>query len=137
MFPLYTANFPSSAADLERLLNHSLQRIFSIEADPVSIRDGSYPHLKGIRVSLDGARLRSNPPGPASICGETIPALRVDQLSLRARALSIGPATIDLSLLARTVNFVQGKDSNQQLALALENAADGEMEAVRAEIDGA
>jgi hypothetical protein len=127
VFPLYTPTFPSSAFDLERLLNHSLQPIFSTEADPVSVRDASYPHLKEIRVSLDGARLRSNPPRPASICGEISPALRVDQLSLSARALSIGPATIDLSLFARTVNFVQGKDSNEQVALALENAADGRM----------
>jgi hypothetical protein len=128
VFPLHTPNFPSSASDLGCLLNHSLQRIFSIEADPVSIRDASYPHLEEIRVSLDGARLRSNPPRPASICGEISPALRVDQLCLTARALSIGPATVDLSFFARTVNFVQGKDSDEQVALALENAADGKME---------
>jgi hypothetical protein len=128
VFPLYTATFPSSAFDLERLLNHGLQRIFSTETDPVSVLDASYPHLKEIRISLDGARLRSNPPRPASICGEISPALRVDQLSLSARTLSIGPATVDLSLLARTVDFVQGNDSNEQVALALENAGDGKME---------
>jgi hypothetical protein len=128
VFPLHTPNFPSSASDLERLLNDTLQRTFSIEANPVSIRDASYPHLKEIRVTLDGARLRSNPPGPASIRGEISPALQVDQLSLTARALSIGPAAVDLSLLARTVNFVQGKDSDERVALALENAADGKME---------
>ena len=128
MFPLYTANFPSSALDLERLLNHGLQRIFSIDANPVGLGEASYPHLKEIRVCLDGARLRSNPPPPVSICGEISPALRVDQLSLSAQALSIGPASINLSLLAHTVDFVQGKDSNEQVALALENATDGQIE---------
>jgi hypothetical protein len=128
VFPLYTANFPSSAPDLECLLNHGLQRSFSFDADPVRVRDASYPHLKEIRVCLDGARLRSNPPRPASIRGETFPALRVDQLSLSAQALSIGPASIDLSLHAHTVDFVQGKDSNEQVALALKNAADGKIE---------
>jgi hypothetical protein len=128
MFPLYTANFPSSASDLERLLSHSLQRIFSIEADPVSVRDASYPHLKEIRVSLDGARLRSNPPRPQSISGKMSPALRVDRLSLSALALLIGPATIDLSLSARSIDFVQGKDSDEQVVLSIENAADGKME---------
>jgi hypothetical protein len=128
VFPLYTANFPSSALDLERQLNHSLRPIFSTEADPVSVRDASYPHLTEVRVCLDGARLRSNPPPPVSIRGEISPALRVDQLSLSAQALSLGPASINLSLLARTVDFVQGKDSNEQVALALENAADGQIE---------
>src|SRR5205814_5749189 len=85
-------------------------------------------HLEEIRVCLDGAWLRPNPPLPVSICGEISPALRVDQLSLSAKALSIGPASINLSLLARTVDFVRGKDSNEQVALALKNAADGKIE---------
>jgi hypothetical protein len=135
MLPLHTATFPSSASDLERLLNHSLQRIFSVDADPVSIREASYPHLAEIRVSLDGARLRSNPPRPASISGKISPALRVDRMSLSAFALSVGPATIDLSLSARTVNFVHGKDSDDQVVLSLENAADGKIEISTAQTD--
>ncbi len=128
MVPLNTAIFPSSPQDLERLLNHSLQRIFSVEADPVSIRDASYPHVEEIRVALDSARLRSNPPRPPSISGTVSPALQVDRLCLSALALSVGPATIDLSLSARTVDFVQGKDSDGQVILSLENAADGKIE---------
>jgi hypothetical protein len=128
MLSLCTATFPSSACDLERLLNQSLQRIFSVDVDPVSIHDTSYSHLEEIRVSLDGASLRSDPPKPAFISGKTSPALRVDRLSVSARALSVGPATIDLSLSAHTVNFVQGKDSADQVVLSLENAADGKME---------
>ena len=128
MFPLSTATFPASASDLERLLNHSLQRIFSVEADPVSIRDASYPHIEALRVALDRARLSSNPPRPPSIAGKTSPALQVDRLHLSALALSIDPATIDLSLSARTVSFVQGKDSDDQVILSLENAADGKIE---------
>jgi hypothetical protein len=135
MFCLHTATFPSSAPDLERLLNHSLQRIFSIEADPVSIRDASYPHLKDLHVSLDGARLRANPPRLPSISGKISPALRVDRLSLSALALSIGPAIIDLSLSAHTVDFVQGKDSDEQVVLSLENAADGKLEIFIAQTD--
>jgi hypothetical protein len=135
MFPLYTATFPSSASDLERLLNHSLQRIFSVEAEPVSIRDASYPHLEEIRVSLDGARLRSNPPRTPSVSDKISTALQVDRLSLSALALSVGPATIDLSLTARTVNFAEGRDSDEQVVLSLENAADGKMELSIAQTD--
>jgi hypothetical protein len=128
MFPLNTATFPSSASDLERLLNHSLQRIFSVEADPVSIRAASYPRIEEIRVALDSARLRSNPPRPPSISGTISPALQVERLCLSALALSVGPATIDLSLSARTVNFVQGRDSDGQVVLSLEDVADGTIE---------
>lgn len=135
MFPLYTAAFPSSASDLEHLLNHSLQSIFSVEADPVSIRDASYPRLEEIRVLLDGARVRPNPPRPPFISGKISPALQVDRLSLSALALSVGPATIDLSLSARTVNFAQGKDSHDQVVLSLDSAADGNIEISTAQID--
>src|SRR5262249_48628536 len=55
-------------------------------------------------------------------------ALRVDELTVRAHPLAIGPANLDLSLLARSVTFVQGTDSDQQLTLALQNAAHGKLE---------
>jgi hypothetical protein len=135
MFPLNTTTFPSSASDLERLLNHSLQRIFSVEADPVSIRDASYPQIEEIRVALDRARLRSHPPQPPSISGKISPALQADRLCLSALAFSVGPATIDLSLSARTVTFVQGRDSDGQVVLSLENAADGKIAISAAQTD--
>lgn len=127
MFPLHTATGPSSASGLERLLNESLQRIFVTGSDPVTVLAHSYPHLDAINVSLDGARLRSDSPRP-STPSATAPAFKVDQFTLRASPLSLGPATIDLSLSARDVQLGQGKDANDQLALALESAADGKIE---------
>lgn len=135
MFPLGTATFPSSAPDLERMLNRCLQRIFSVEADPVSIRDASYPHLDEIRISLDGAGLRQNPPRPPAISGGTSPALRVDRISISALPLSIGPATIDLSVSACTVVFAQGRDANDQVVLSLESATAGKLEGSIAQTD--
>ena len=135
MFPLHTPIFPSTAADLERLLNESLRRICSCPSDPVSINDDSYPHLSEIRVSLDHAQLNPNPPRPRSISNDPTPALQVDQFSLSARPLLVGPANIDLSLSAHNAQFVQGKDSENQVVIALESAVDGQVEVAIAQTD--
>jgi len=102
--------------------------MLEVKGDPVSVREASYPHLQEMRISLDEARLRSNPPAPPAICDEASPALQVDQLTLSALALSVGTANLDLSLQARDVSFTQGKDVDDQFVLALENAADGKVE---------
>jgi hypothetical protein len=128
VFPLTTSQFPASAAELQNLLNQSLGRILSDSADSVTIRDSSYPHLQEIRVSLDGARLHPNPPPPLSISGEIAPALQVDRLSFSAQPLLIGLANIDLSLNAQMVRFDQGKDSEGQVLLVLNDAANGKVE---------
>lgn len=125
MFPLHTATLPSFASDLERLLNESLQRIFVTESDPVSISDRSYPHLKAINISLDGARLRSDTPRPPASSGQASPALEVDQLVLGASPLFLGPASVDLAISARDVQLGQAKDSNGQILLFIESASDG------------
>ena len=128
MFPLKTATLPSSAEALERLLNESLRCVFDVKVDPVSIRDASYPHLAEINVSLDHAALRPQPPRPQFISGKSSPALKVDQLALRAAALSVGPASVDLSLSARAVELVQGKDADDEIVLSLQDAAEGKIE---------
>jgi hypothetical protein len=127
MFPLNTAIFPSSAADLERLLNESLQRLFVTGSDAVTIREHSYPRLEATSISLDGARLRANPPQPPVITGKTSPALEIDQFTLSATPLSLGPAALDLSLSARHVELWEGKDAHDQIVLSLQNAADGQI----------
>jgi hypothetical protein len=128
MFPLGTATFPSSATDLERLLNESLQRIFIAESESVTVRGHSYPHLDAISIALDGARLRAAPPRPPVISGKTSPALEIDQLTLSASPLSLGSAAVNLSFSARQVQLGQGKDSNDQIVLSLESATEGNME---------
>jgi hypothetical protein len=128
MFPLYTAKFPSSAADLKSELDRSLKCIFTVEAAPVSLRDASYPHLAEIHFSLDGARLRENRPQSPVISSETSHALAIDQLTLGASPLSLGPARMNLSISAHQVQLGQGKDTNGQIVLSLESAADGEIE---------
>lgn len=128
MFPLKTAALPSSAAALARLLNESLRRVFDVGLDPVTIRDASYPNLAEINIALDRARLRPDPPQAQLVSGKTSPSLQVGQLAVHASALSIGPATVDLALSARAVHLGQGKDSNDEIVLSLNDAAEGKIE---------
>lgn len=128
MLVLHTTAFPSSCPDLERLLNGSLRRIFLVEAEPVTLSAAAYPHLDEVCISLDGARLRQVPPRPPSISGETSPALRVDGLSMSAFPLSIGPANVNLSLVARGATFVQEQDTDGQVVLSLQNVTEGKVE---------
>ncbi|PYJ11305.1 MAG: hypothetical protein DMF06_03050 [Verrucomicrobia bacterium] len=128
MFPLHTNTFPSSAFELQRLLNESLQRSFVTDSPPVTVRERAYPHLEAITISLDGARLREDVPHPSPVSGETSPALEIDQFTLSASPLLVGPVTLDLSLAAHSVQLRQGKDSNDQIVLSLDHAADGNIE---------
>jgi hypothetical protein len=135
MFSLHTTTFPSSASDLERLLNESLERGFVAPSRPVTVRADSYPHLEAITVSLDGARLRADSPQPPVISGETSPALDIDRFTVTASPLSLGPVSVDLSLDARDVQLRQGTDSNDQIALSLDRATDGNIEISVTRID--
>jgi hypothetical protein len=128
MFPLNTATFPSTAADLTRLLNKSLRHAFEIDGDPVTIRDASYPHLEELTISLDGVRLRGQPPSIPSLSSKPTPALEVDSFNINASGLSVGPATIDFSLAARGIDLRQATDSEGNIVLVPHNAADGRVE---------
>ena len=128
MFPLYTKKFPNNAVDLAVLLNDSVKRVFSNAANPVVIRDKSYPELSEIRITLDGAELRMDAPRPPVVKGKTSAGIRVDDLHIDAAGLLLGPATADLRLGARDVRLGQAKDSNGDAMLMLEGAADGVVE---------
>ncbi|MEY2498385.1 MAG: hypothetical protein QOD12_1941 [Verrucomicrobiota bacterium] len=128
MLLLKTATFPSSAAELTQLLNESLRQLFEVDAAPVTIRDKSFPHLKEFSIALDGARLRDNSSRPSSTSSGATPAFEVDRLTLNAAALSLGPATVDVSLSARAVQFAQARNGGDEIVLSIEKAADGRIE---------
>jgi hypothetical protein len=128
MFPLKTATLPSTAADLARALNESLRELFIVAHDPVAIREASYPRLSKLSVSLDGAQLRGRPPAIPSLSTAPTAALDVDSLTIEASALSIGPAAIDLSLSATAVSLRQARDSQGNVLLLLQSAANGHIE---------
>src|SRR2546423_1975239 len=128
MFPLNTANFPSNAADLARRLNESLRDLFHLPSDPVTIREISYPHLASLAVVLDGAQLRGQPPPIPSAGGESIPALTVDSFTAKGSQISVGPAAIDFALEAQNVGLHRTIDSQGNVVMMLQRAANGRIE---------
>ena len=139
MFPLHTKTFPTSALELARLMNESVQRVFLTAAEPVTIETGVYPALKSVRIRLDHARLRPEPPRPPTVFGQRAPALRVQELQLEGSHLSLGPATVDLRLNARDVRFDQARDAENGIVLLLQSAAAGEVQIIadKAELEKA
>lgn len=127
MFPLPTRTFPTNAADLARLMNESLQRLFIVHAAPVTIEDDAFPNLRSLRVNLDRAQLRGQPPRPPT-AGEQSPALQVGELTLEASQLNLGPATADLRFHARDVLLDQSPVSADEILLVPRSAADGSIE---------
>ncbi|MDQ6656523.1 MAG: hypothetical protein M3Y80_12015, partial [Verrucomicrobiota bacterium] len=128
MFPLYTKQFPANAPDLAARLNESAKRIFDNAANPVTIRDRAYPELEEIRITLDGAELRPNPPRPPPVKGKSAPALQVSELYITGSDLLIGPAIANLRLDARDVRLQQAADAQGEIVLVLSSAADGQIE---------
>src|SRR6186713_2234689 len=109
MLPLYTKTFPTSAAELAKLLNASVQQAFRKVANPVTIRDRRFPRVAEIRITLDGAALRRDPPRPPIVQGAPSAALHVDELHLNAAGVQIGPAHASIRLGAHAVDFDQAK----------------------------
>ncbi len=128
MLPLYTATFPTSASDLAKLLNASVQCVFRNTANPVTIRDRNFPSVAEIRITLDGAALRGDPPRPPIVEGADSAALHVDELHLHAGEMRIGPALASIRLDARAVDFDQAKDAKGEVVLMLKTAAEGKIE---------
>ncbi len=135
MFPLYTKSFPSTATELARLLNESLNRLISGPSEPVSIRAEAYPDIAELRISLDGAKVRRDPPGPPVLRSSTTPAVTLAALHICGSGVTAGPAMLDLELRARDVRLSQARDAKDELVLVLQSAAEGNVE-ISAEKDG-
>lgn len=128
MFPLFTKTFPATAADLASLLNGSLTQFFSAVAAPVSLQEKNYPKLAELRISLDGAKLRPNPPKPPVVKGASSPAVYAEQLVLNAAGISVGPGIADLQLSARDVRLDQARAKDDGIVLVLRSASEGQVE---------
>lgn len=128
MFPLYTKTFPTDADALRALLNASIQRVFTGAPEAVGVKEKKFPALAHIRLCLDRAKLRENPPPPPRTTGKTSPALSADELEIAGTDLSVGPAKVDLTLRAQNVELNQATDANGEIVLALQRATAGVVE---------
>ena len=128
MFPLYSSNFPATATELARLLNASLGRVFAGAPEPVSLRAEAYPEIAELRLTLDGAELRSDPPQPPMLNRGTTPALTIEQFEIRGTGIAVGAAEVDLYLSASGVCLGQTRDDNHEVVLVLQSASEGKLE---------
>lgn len=129
MFLLNATTLPATAEELAQAISESLRAVFGLTRDPVEVRDLAYPHLAGIEISLDGAKLPAQPPALPSLSTEPEPALTVGSFKAGGRGLSAGPAALDFALTATGVELHQAKDRGGQVVLLLHAAAQGGVEA--------
>lgn len=125
MFPLYSTTFPRTTAELQSLLTGSVQRLFARTIEPVSLREKAFPALAELRIALDGAELRTDPPRPPAVVGSGSPGLQIDALHIGGSGLRIGPAAADVMLRAEHVGLNQAVDRNGEIVLLVQNAANG------------
>ncbi len=93
----------------------------------VSVEDKSYPDLRAIRISLDGAAI-INRPVLINPLGVIEPALQVEQFEISGSPLLVQGAAIDLNCHAREVSVGQGSGPEGKLLLTLQRAAEGAVE---------
>ncbi|HEV3409274.1 MAG TPA: hypothetical protein VG095_03210 [Chthoniobacterales bacterium] len=128
MFPLLTKTFPANARELERLLSESLARVLITHGDPVRVMGEDVARLDQISINLDHAEVRCDAPPPRMPSGRTSPALDVQRLNLQGHGVALGPANVDLTLEAQSVQLHQGTDARDELVLTLHAATDGHVE---------
>jgi hypothetical protein len=128
VFPLFTKSLPGSADELAERLNDSLQRVFFLPAQPATVRAAKYPDIEELLISLDGARLRANPPPPVVANSDQGPALRVERLTMGGRGIQIEGAAVDVSINAAGVRLNAGAAADGGIVLLLHNATTGRVE---------
>lgn len=128
VFPLFTKTFPGSADELTERLNDSLQRIFLVPAQPVSVTAPDYPTIAELTVSLDGAQLRGDPPRPVMASGTAGPPMRVEQFAVSGRDVVIAGASVDVSINAEGVRLNANAASDGNLVLNVAGAAAGQVQ---------
>ncbi len=128
MLPLRTKTFPTSATELERLLNESLREVVVAGSEAVRVADEKYPALKEITIDLNGAKARSDFHKPPPLKGDPSGALTVKKFSLRGDGISIGPAAVSLTLEASNVALNRRTDARDEIVLFVDGVANGRME---------
>ena len=131
MFPLPGKIFPPDADALRAALEESLRRVVRSAGPMVTVEEKNYPVLAAIRVSLDRANAGEQPPPRFALpIGTVEPALQIAHFEIRGRPVLVQRAKVELSCTARDVQLGQGRDTEGNLLLLLQDATDGHLEIV-------
>ena len=129
MFPLQTNSLPPNAEALRAAIEESLRRLVRPAGPMVTVEDSNYPGLAAIRVSLDGANAGEQPPPrPSPPVGTVEPGLQVAHLEISGRPILVQGAKVQLSCTACDVRLGQGRDTEGNVLLLLQDAAECKVE---------
>ncbi len=128
MFPLFRKTLPADREGLRESIEESLRQIVTPAGPMVAIEGGSYPELASICVSLDNATVGDHPRRPPAQVESVEPALQVENFEISGAPILVQGAGIHLSCRAREVEIGQGRDSEGNVLLLLQNVAEGSIQ---------
>jgi hypothetical protein len=125
MFPLYQKNLPASSDELAAVLEASLRRALTVSQHIVALRGKTYPNLEEIAINLDNAKLRMDVAHPRLPKTKGNEAINAERLSLTARPLLVGAASLNLTINASDVALHKSRNEDGEIFLLLHRAANG------------
>lgn len=133
MFPLAGKDFPTSAEELSTAIEDAIREVFTLPKKAgVTVGGGAkWPHVKHVRIDLDGAKLNrpdEPPPKPVGV-GKRKPGITVDRLEISGHPIQYEQTKLDLDFHATGLTFDFDRDEDGRGLLVLTDAEDGEVAA--------
>lgn len=132
MFPLTGKSFPNSSDELAESIRAALADVISLPSNGsvVTVKGGSYPVVRNLKVNLDGATITAaEPPARPKPAGKREPGIEVDQLEVGGHPIKYEQNKLDLTLKAQNVRFDFARDKKGRALLVLTSARDGHVQA--------
>ncbi len=130
MFPLATAELPTTPAELAAALTEGLRRFVTLptgSAPTVKVESTGLSPVALLRIDLSEARVRPDATPPGAMVGPVLGTLRVERLVVSAHPLRHGSAGVHLDLEALGVVLEEGRDAQGTALLAVKGMASGQV----------
>ena len=138
MFPLAGKDFPTSSEELVTGISEALAEVLTLPelGRAVTVSGGPFPHVKQLKINLDGAsvNVKEPPPKPKPV-GKREPGIEVDQLEVSGHPVKYEQSKLDLDLKARGVKLDFARDKNKEPLLVFADARAGSVEAKMSKAD--
>jgi hypothetical protein len=138
VFPLAGKDFPTSSEELVTGIREALAEVLTLpkKESAVAVSGGSFPHVKQLKINLDGASVdvKEPPPKPKPV-GKREPGIEVDQFEVSGHPVKYEQSKLDLDLKARGVKLDFARDKNKKPLLVLADAREGRVEARMSKAD--
>jgi hypothetical protein len=138
VFPLTGKDFPSSSEELATAIADALTEVLTLpnKEKVVTVSGGAFPHIRQLRINLDGASVSvTEPPPKPKPAGKREPGIEVDQLDVSGHPIRYEQSKLDLDLHAKGVKFDFARDKNKKPLMVLADAREGRVEAKMSKAD--